>query len=114
MLFRSSRRESFGVVLAEALACGTPVVATDCGGPADIVTDEVGALVPLEDPEALAAGIERVLDRTGEYDPAKLRAYALDRFGARRVGARIVELYREALERRTRRPEPLLALAAAN
>src|SRR5262249_39107193 len=53
LLVLPSRRESLGMVLAEALACGTPVVSTRCGGPEDIVTDEVGVLVPTEDPEAL-------------------------------------------------------------
>src|SRR5262249_62336963 len=42
LLVLPSRRESFGSVLVEALACGTPVVATRCGGPEDIVNDSVG------------------------------------------------------------------------
>ena len=54
VLVLPSRRESFGSVLVEALACGTPVVATSCGGPEDIVTDAVGRLVPVENAEALA------------------------------------------------------------
>jgi glycosyltransferase involved in cell wall biosynthesis len=94
-----SRRETFGVVLAEALACGTPVVATRCGGPEDIVNDQVGVLVPPEDSEALARGIEHVLDNRASYDPAKLRAYSLEKFGAETVGRSLAALYREALKR---------------
>jgi glycosyltransferase involved in cell wall biosynthesis len=88
------------------------VVATACGGPADIVSDEVGALVPPEDPDALANGIERVLARLRSYEPIRLRAYAIERFGSRRVGARIVELYREALQRcgRPELPAPARAV----
>jgi teichuronic acid biosynthesis glycosyltransferase TuaC len=97
LLVLPSRRESFGAVLAEALACGTPVVATRCGGPEDIVNDQVGVLVPPEDPAALAEGIAQVLDRRASYDPARLRAYALENFGMEAVGSRIVALYREAL-----------------
>lgn len=92
-----SRRESFGVVLAEALACGTPVVSTRCGGPEDFVTGEVGILVPPEDPEALAKGIEQVLANRRSYDPAHLRTYAVQRFGAQAVGSQLSNLYREAL-----------------
>ena len=95
MLVVSSRRETFGSVLAEALACGRPVVATRCGGPEDFVVPEVGELVELENPAALADGIARVLARS--YDPARLRAYAVERFGAAAVGARLTDLYREAL-----------------
>jgi len=87
------------VVLTEALACGTPVVATRCGGPEDIVNDQAGVLVPPDDPEALACGIEHVLDRRADYNPAQLRAYALDNFGLQTVGRRILNLYSEALER---------------
>ncbi len=100
VLILPSRAESFGMVLVEALACGTPVVATRCGGPEDIVNEEVGILVPPEDPAALAAGIAQVLDRRGDYDPAKLRAYALERFGLESVGQRLQGLYTEALSMR--------------
>jgi len=104
LLVLPSRRESLGTVLVEALACGTPVVATRCGGPQDIVNDQVGVLVPPEDPEALARGIERVLDNRASYDPAKLRAYSLENFGVESVGRRITALYQKAV-RRHRNPE---------
>jgi len=66
----SSIFEGFGNVVAEAMACGTAVVSTDCPyGPSEIITDDVsGLLVPTRDPSALAAAILRVL-----RDPA-LRA----------------------------------------
>ncbi len=77
-----SRRESFGAVLIEALACGTPVVATRCGGPEDIVTPAVGRLVPPEDPHALASALAEVLDNQQAYASDALRRYALAHFGA--------------------------------
>ncbi|HEV3330988.1 MAG TPA: glycosyltransferase [Bryobacteraceae bacterium] len=92
-----SRAESLGMVLVEALACGTPVVATRCGGPEDIVTNQVGMLVAPEDPEALAKGIEHVLDHQADYDPARLRAHALANFGLESVGRRLADVYHEAV-----------------
>jgi glycosyltransferase involved in cell wall biosynthesis len=57
-----SRREGFGVVCAEAMAHGRPVVATAVGGLLDLVVDgETGLLVPPGDPAALRAALERVL-----------------------------------------------------
>jgi glycosyltransferase involved in cell wall biosynthesis len=58
-----SRREGFGVVCAEAMAHGRPVVATAVGGLRDLVVDgETGLLVPSRDPGALRAALERLLD----------------------------------------------------
>lgn len=56
-----SRAEPLGVVLLEAMACGTPVVASRVGGIPEIVGPGCGRLVEPEDPAALAAGIEEVL-----------------------------------------------------
>jgi teichuronic acid biosynthesis glycosyltransferase TuaC len=92
-----SRSESLGMVLVEALACGTPVVATRCGGPEEILNERVGVLAPREDPEALAGAIESVLSRRMSYDAAGLRAYALEKFGAEQVGRRLMRVYEEAL-----------------
>ena len=86
-----SRAESFGAVLVEALASGTPVVATRCGGPEDIVDPTVGELVPAGDARALAAALDSVLRRS--FDPAELRASALERFSWHSIVDRVVSCY---------------------
>ncbi len=64
LLVLSSAWEGFPTVIEEAMACGTPVVATDCAsGPSEIITDgENGLLVPVGDEVTLAGAIKRVLD----------------------------------------------------
>lgn len=99
VLVLPSRRESFGSVLAEALACGTPVVATRCGGPEDIVNDQVGRLVPIADVEALTVAITDILDHSQRFDPDQLRAYALGRFAWERVAAQNFDMYTDAVSR---------------
>jgi len=78
-------------VTAEALASGTPVVATRCGGPEEILTDETGQLTDVDDAAALAIAIESTLNRS--YDRAALRRYAVDRFGSSAAAERLGRLY---------------------
>lgn len=55
--------EGFGLVIAEAMACGTPVVVTDAGAPPELVTDGVdGLIVPAGDPLALGRALRRIID----------------------------------------------------
>jgi glycosyltransferase involved in cell wall biosynthesis len=69
----SSFYEGFGIVLLEAMACGTPVIASNCHwGPAELLKDgEAGMLVPPGDPELLADAVLRMLE-----DPEKAGEYA--------------------------------------
>lgn len=93
-----SLSENFSVATAEALATGTPVVATRCGGPEEFVTAEVGELVPPGDPDALARGINRVLDHLGEFDPQKIAQHAASRFSPHVVGRKLDQVYLSALD----------------
>ena len=72
--------EDFGIAPAEALACGTPVVARGLGGVLDIVEDGThGVLYAGDDAAALAAALER--ERSLSWEPASLRRQA-ERFSA--------------------------------
>jgi glycosyltransferase involved in cell wall biosynthesis len=94
LLVNPSLSESFGMSLVEALAAGTPVVATRVGGMSEIVeATGGGVLVDRENPDALAEAIIRLLaDREA--------AVEMGRRGARRVAelypwARVAQLTRE-------------------
>lgn len=54
IVFPSESYESFGTVIMEAYSQGLPVIATDCGGPAEIVWSSTGRLVPRGNPDRLA------------------------------------------------------------
>jgi glycosyltransferase involved in cell wall biosynthesis/GT2 family glycosyltransferase len=74
-LLHCSDREPFGLVLVEALASGTPVVAPAAGGPAEIVDATCGALYPPGDPGAGARALAGVLRNSPELSaPARQRA----------------------------------------
>jgi D-inositol-3-phosphate glycosyltransferase len=90
-----SHYESFGLVALEAMACGTPVVASETGGLVFLVRDgETGFHVPAADPEALCKSLERVLmdtdtrERLGDQAAAYARAYDWDI-----IAARLIDLY---------------------
>jgi glycosyltransferase involved in cell wall biosynthesis len=95
LLVVPSRRETFSLVTAEALASGTPVVATRCGGPEEIITKDTGELSDIDDPAALAVAIDAALKRS--YDRAELRRYAIDRFGSAAASTRLGRLYEQVM-----------------
>ncbi len=99
----SSDNEGTPVSLIEASAAARPGVATDVGGVREVVTDRTGILVPPDDVEALASGMERLAG-----DPnlrktmgARAREHAMSRYSAERLVGDIDSLYRELLDART-------------
>lgn len=101
MVCLPSRGESFGLVLIEALACGTPVVGF---GPMvreirDAIGIEIGEPLDTGSPEEVAAAIERVATR--HWDRDRLRRATLEAFGLPRITDRYVQL----LQQVTMQPE---------
>ena len=76
----SSRTEALPTVLIEAMACGCPVVSTDCPfGPREILEEgKLGPLVPVGDVEALADAMVRALDSPPRRDALRSRASFFD------------------------------------
>ncbi len=94
-------RESFGIVLLEAMAAGTPIVCSDIHGYKGVVRrGEQALLVPPRDPRALAAAIRELLDDPAER--ARMGASGHERslqFGWGRVAERVDDYYRFVVRR---------------
>jgi phosphatidylinositol alpha-mannosyltransferase len=104
--------ESFGMVLTEAFAAGTPVIASDIAGYRDVVRDGTdGLLVPAGDAQALAEALRDLYDEP-ERRAQMARAAAVDveRFAWPRVAAEVLDAYRDAIA--VPQPETTLRRAA--
>jgi glycosyltransferase involved in cell wall biosynthesis len=96
LLFPLRWEEPFGLVLAEALLAGCPVVSFPRGSAPELIEEGSGFLV--DDVPAMA----RALERAADLDRAAIQERARDRFSADGMAARYVEVYRAAIARRRR------------
>ena len=99
---------SFGVVLIEAMASGTPIVCADNVGFRQVIRDGApGRFAACGDPTELAAGIGELLDDPGRRADwaARGREIALERYSWKGVSLRVEELYLEVLAAKDGRPE---------
>lgn len=93
----SSRHETLSCVLNEAAACGKPLISTRCGGPADIITEENGLLVAVDDVTAMADAMEHMLREAEKYSPDVIREQTVRRFGQEAVSRRLLAACEEAV-----------------
>jgi len=95
LLFPITWEEPFGMVMIEAMACGTPVVALRGGAVGEVVRDGVTGIVcdlPMELPPAIEAA--------AALDPADCRRHVANHFGFEQFGAGYERIYREVVGRR--------------
>ncbi|RMI30204.1 glycosyltransferase family 4 protein [Nocardia stercoris] len=92
LLFPVRWEEPFGMVMIEAMVCGTPVVALRGGAVSEVIVDGVTGRI-CDDPSELPTAIEEVRG----YDPAACRAHVLEHFDAAAAGRGYEEVYRDVL-----------------
>ena len=98
-----SHYESFGMVALEAMACGTPVIASEVGGLAYLVRDgETGFTIPDQEPEALTEKMTWLLNDRELHSTMSARAveYAQD-YAWEKIARQIVDLYEELVKNKT-------------
>jgi D-inositol-3-phosphate glycosyltransferase len=95
-----SHYESFGMVALEAMACGTPVVASQVGGLGFLVQDNVtGYTVPVDEPDALADRISRLMSDPGLRRRMGNQALiAAQDYDWEKISNRLITLYEEVIE----------------
>jgi glycosyltransferase involved in cell wall biosynthesis len=98
LLFPIEWAEPFGLVMIEALACGTPVIAWRRGSVPEIIDDGVNGLIVDNVDQAVAA-----IDRLSTVDRADCRRSFEARFDAQRMAGEYLAVYQRVIER-TRRP----------
>jgi glycosyltransferase involved in cell wall biosynthesis len=93
LLYPIQAREPFGLVLAEAMACGTPVAALDRGAVREVVDEGVTGLI-FNDLEEMTLGLSRVFD----LDRRRVHERAVARFGTRRMVDEYIAAYTRLVE----------------
>jgi glycosyltransferase involved in cell wall biosynthesis len=88
LLFPIDWPEPFGLVMIEAMACGTPVIAFDRGSVPEVIDDGISGFIVADEAAAIAA-----VGRLGELDRARVRQQFERRFTARRMAEDYVEAY---------------------
>jgi glycosyltransferase involved in cell wall biosynthesis len=90
LLFPIDWPEPFGIVMIEAMACGSPVIAWDCGSVREVIDHGVTGFIVSSEDEAVEA-VAKLL----ELDRAAIRQVFLKRFSARIMAERYLSLYRQ-------------------
>lgn len=90
-----SRVESLSMVILEAMACGKPIVSTDCGGPSELIKSDIGILTSPNSPKHLAESIKKMLFNFHTYDSHKIRNLCEENYSPEKISTKIINVYKE-------------------
>ncbi len=94
----SSTSETFGVAAGEALACGVPVISTDCGGPRDFMNEFNGILIPVNDVDAMEKAILHMVEHYKEYDRKRIAQDCHERFSSEAIAKQLTQLFQQVVK----------------
>jgi glycosyltransferase involved in cell wall biosynthesis len=95
-----SKKETFGVVLIEAMACGNPVISTRSGGPQSIIKDARTGILCDHDVQSLFLAMQEVYDNFAAYDSRVIRQVVLDNFSPGAIAKKLTGIYTNVLNRK--------------
>ncbi len=95
-LLMFSNYETFQIPVIESLACGVPVLTTKCGGILDHTGTEFGRVIEPKNEQQLIETINYMLDNASDFKPEKLRQYAENNYGKKKVALQFLNLYKDA------------------
>ena len=93
-----SRFETFGVVYAEALSTGLPVIATKCGGPECFVHEENGWLIPVDDKDALGYAMRCMYENKKMFDRKRISEEIKAKFSPESVAKELIKVFKEVIK----------------
>jgi teichuronic acid biosynthesis glycosyltransferase TuaC len=93
-----SRHETFGLILAEAMSSGLPVIGPDRTAPPEFIDSRSGILVPPDDLMAIADKMEQLLTQLHTFRRDDIRDVIVQRFGYAAFGRRLVDVYQDLCE----------------
>ncbi len=91
----SSKFESFGIAMVEAMSCGLPVIATKTPGAKSIITDEKVGILTEQNAKSLANALKNTINKN--FNPEEIRNYVLENFSYQSVSERLIAIYKNAL-----------------
>lgn len=93
-----SNYESFSVVIAEAMACGLPVIASRAGGLANELTSKHGIIIKVGNVTALSNSMNEMMNNYQQYNKTEIAAFA-QKFSYKRVGELLNQIYQKSIHK---------------
>ncbi|MEP7322954.1 MAG: glycosyltransferase family 4 protein [Saprospiraceae bacterium] len=93
----SSESETFGIAAIEALSYGIPVLTTACGGVEEIIDASCGLIVEKNNPDALAIGMQWMMDHADHFNHKQIQDYCYENFDRHSIAEKYVSIYKSII-----------------